>query len=245
MLNQTKASFAKSLEKVKARWNNLEKSCSPSKTAPQFHAWFCRYKSEEIAHCVLPQARRRAGCKDPTCFFTTNISESLNHVIKQEVEWKESRLPQLIESLKSIAHDQSSELEKAVVGRGEWHFTPQYSRVMITESCWFSQMKDAAKKLHTRKVFNLKPINADLTKNASTSGCTLSAHSLTAPVGNSTKPTADRHLHSILSVPVEECGITGAAESTLQRMGTSSRFHGVMMTKPDWSRVHPLLSLTL
>ena len=30
-----------------------------------------------------------AGFKD-SAFFTTNSSESLNHVIKQEVQWKES-----------------------------------------------------------------------------------------------------------------------------------------------------------
>ena len=73
--------------------------------------------------------RSKAGCKDPTYFFTTNSSESLNHLIKKEIEWKESQLPKLIDSLKAIANDHHSELEKAVVSRGEWHFTAQY------ESC--------------------------------------------------------------------------------------------------------------
>ena len=63
--------------------------------------------------------RSKAGCKDPTSFFTTNSSESLNHLIKQKVEWKESQLPKLIESLKAIMNDQRSELQRVVVNRGE------------------------------------------------------------------------------------------------------------------------------
>ncbi len=216
----SEASFAKSLKQVEAKWNNLEMSCNPSEAAPQFHAWFCRYKAEEIAKCVLPKARRQAGCVDPTSFFTTNSSESLNHVIKQEVEWKESQLPQLIESLKSITNDQNSEVEKAVVGRGEWHFTPQYKSLVVTESCWFSRMSDAAKKLHMNKVLSLNPFNAHSVKNATTSCSTPHAQatrSLTSPMENGTKPT-----NSILSVPVEECGVTRVAESTLQNMWTKA-----------------------
>ena len=95
---QSEAVFKKSLERLKARWNNLEKSCNSEEKEPQFHAWFCHYKAEEVIKCVLPVVRSKAGCKDPTCFFTTNSSESLNHLIKHEVEWKESQLPKLIES---------------------------------------------------------------------------------------------------------------------------------------------------
>ena len=84
-------------------------------TKPQFHGWFCQYKADEIVKCVLPKARRQAGCKDPKCLFTTNNSESLNHVIKQEVAWKKKKIPQLIDSLKAIVTDHISNLEKAVI----------------------------------------------------------------------------------------------------------------------------------
>ena len=72
----------------------------------------------------------------------------VNHLIKQEVEWKESQLPKLIDSLKAIAND---ELEKAVVSRGEWHLTPQYENLVVSESFWFSHMNDTAKKQHMKK----------------------------------------------------------------------------------------------
>ena len=41
---QSEALFRKSLDRLKARWNNLEKSCNSNETEPQFHAWFCCYK---------------------------------------------------------------------------------------------------------------------------------------------------------------------------------------------------------
>ena len=44
----------------------------------------------------------------PYPFFTTNSSDSLNQIIKKEVEWKEM----LIERLKSIIDDQVVKLGK-------------------------------------------------------------------------------------------------------------------------------------
>lgn len=75
----------------------------------------------KLKKCFDLEVRSQAGCKDPTHFFTTNSSESLNHMIKLEVEWKESHLTKMIDSLKSITSDHNSELEKAVIGRGERH----------------------------------------------------------------------------------------------------------------------------
>lgn len=37
--------FTRSLEQVKVKWNNLERSCNGSSVTPQFHAWFCEYKA--------------------------------------------------------------------------------------------------------------------------------------------------------------------------------------------------------
>ena len=149
---ESKSSFSQSLEHVKATWNNLERSCNPNDIVPCFHKWFCEYKADEFKNCVLPEARRLAGCKDPTCFFTTNSSESLNHIIKQEIEWKETKLPMLIERLKSITDDQVCQTEKAVINQGEWRFAQEYSNLVVSKETWFSQMTNNAKKLHMSSI---------------------------------------------------------------------------------------------
>lgn len=79
---ESESAFRQALHRVKAKWNNLERSCSPSTGEPEFHTWFCLHKANDIAKCVVPDTKHRAGCKDTTRLFTTNSSESLNHVIK-------------------------------------------------------------------------------------------------------------------------------------------------------------------
>lgn len=100
------------LEHLKHCWNNLERSYISHCSNPQFHSWFLKYKASEIKECVLPAVRVKAGL-DPTHKFTTNISESINHVIKQEVDWKENKLPVLIDHLKAITGQHDEELKKS------------------------------------------------------------------------------------------------------------------------------------
>lgn len=127
---QSEKSFWDAVEHLQGRWNNLEMGCILPGTKPQFHECFCKYKACEVVECVLPQVSVKAGLKE-TCHFTTNTSKSLIHVIKQEVQWKENKLPILIEHLKSLTDRYSAELEKAVIGRGQWHFMPQYQQLEV------------------------------------------------------------------------------------------------------------------
>ena len=127
--SQSEATFSAALQALKERWNNLERSCKQGSSSPEFHTWFLTYKARDFIECVLPQVRLNAGI-NPTQHFTTNSSESLNHIIKLEVEWKESKLSTLIEHLKSIVDRQKSELEKSVTGRGQWHFTKEYNHLL-------------------------------------------------------------------------------------------------------------------
>ena len=97
-----------------------------------------KYKVSDIKDCVLPAVRAKAGL-DPTQKFTTNISESINHVIKQEMEWKENKLPVLIDHFEAITEQHVEELKKAVIGHGEWKFTLAFKHLEIPQATWFSQ----------------------------------------------------------------------------------------------------------
>ena len=72
--SSSEAAFVLALENV-----NLERSCNIIESDPLFHSWFKEHIAEDIVHRVLPEVRRRA-------LFTTNCSESLNNVIKVEVD---------------------------------------------------------------------------------------------------------------------------------------------------------------
>ena len=125
--------------------------------------------------------RHRAGLNNPLALFTTNCSESLNNVIKMEVDWKESKLPLLVEYLQSIGDRQNAELERAVISRGEWSFLSEYRHLMRSEAEWFSHMTPEAKKRHVSKIYNTKP-NSALQCNES--GATSPSSALTPAVAN-------------------------------------------------------------
>ena len=177
---KSESAFRTALEGLKCRWNNLERSCSSGSTDPQFHSWFCKYKAEDIIKCALPSVRVRAGV-DSQCLFTTNSSESLNRVIKEEVEWKENKLPNLISHLHKLTMRHHSEMEKAVISRGEWCLCPQYSALQVEESEWFGPMEDEQKQKHMKKVLSTQVI-----------------------IQRSSRPNSS----SILSVPVESAVTT-------------------------------------
>ena len=185
----SEASFMKAMSYLKEKWNNLEKSCISHSSHPQFYSFFSKYKAPTILKCVLPEVRKKAGI-DPKLKFTTNISESINKVIKSEVEWKESKLPVLIDHLKTITEQHISELEKAVIERGEWHFIPSFGFLKVLDATWFS-MEQGAKEKHMKKVLTCKVEVA------------------------STEPSASMRTTSSVSVPVEKCGLKKIAQSTL------------------------------
>lgn len=153
---------------------------------------------------MLPEVRKQAGLSDPTMLYTTNSSESLNHLIKLEVDWKESSLPKVIDSLKKIADDNASELQKCVVGRGEWKFTPQYSSLSVAEYDWFHRLSDTKKKQHMKKVFSQKPIST----------C-VPAHSVNVSKELSSSIISSK---STLSVPIAMVQINDIAQSTLENI---------------------------
>lgn len=191
-------SFWNALENLQEKWSNLERGYIHPDSDPQFYEWFCRYKADEIVKCVLPNVRVKAGLKDPSLHFTTNCSESLNHVIKKEVDWKENKLPILIEHLRSVTDRYKEELEKAVVGRGEWRFTPEYCQLEVSEVTWFSKMNVASKEKHMKEVLNF-PV-ASMSKEPSQLSTSSQTNSVSAPA---------------LTISVQECGITSLAMTLL------------------------------
>ena len=70
--------------------------------------------------------------------YTTNNSECINSIIKREVEWKENKLPVLVQHLKAIVDRQAAEVEKAIIGRGQWCFSSDYVNLVVPEAVWLT-----------------------------------------------------------------------------------------------------------
>jgi len=131
----------------------------------------------------------------------------IDHVIKHEVDWKENKLPVLIEHLKSITDRYNSELEKAVIGRGEWCFTSHYSHLRVPEVTWFSRMSQVSKERHMKQVLSCTVTGHSYENTHSVLSATSSSHS-----------DAENHPPTILDVKVEDCGIMTVSMSVLKNM---------------------------
>jgi hypothetical protein len=191
--------FTPALHKLENRWNNLESSCRQAEP-PQFYHWFCKYKADNIISCVLPHVRVKAGLK-VTDRFTTNAVESINCVIKREVEWKENKLLVLVQLLKEIVIQHEAELQKAVINHGEWHFIPLYQNLVISEEIWFG-MTTQSKERHMKKVNSFHLLIQDVTPQLS---------------NEPTASTSSLSSYS-LGVPVEYVSGSGISSQTLQRI---------------------------
>ena len=152
---KNEVTFEAALNSLREKWNNLERSCIGDGD-PQFHSWFIKYQAPVIKASVLPTIRAKAHI-DVNIHFTTNASESINSLIKKEVDWKESKLPMLTKHLKAIGERQVAEYQKAVISRGEWKFTSAHHDLEISESTWFS-MTLTQKEKHLMTALNTIPI---------------------------------------------------------------------------------------
>ena len=153
--SESQDSFWKSLSRVRERWNNLESSCNPS-DSPKFYDWFCKYEAADLVNCAILSVRKQAGITKP---YTTNNSESMNHVLKQEVDWKENKLPVLIQHVKNVVDRHQAEMEKAVIRRGEWKLCNEYRNLEVSEVTWFTSMSHESRKKHLDKVCKIQLVS--------------------------------------------------------------------------------------
>lgn len=68
--------------------------------------------------------------------WTNSNSESLNHILKQSINWKSQPLSDLISTLTSIIETQFKDLRKALVGTGQFRLsnTSKYQRRQTNET---------------------------------------------------------------------------------------------------------------
>jgi hypothetical protein len=97
--------FDVSLQSLKEIWNDYEQPFAPA-AGPQFHSYFRRYQAEVVKYHMRKDLREAVGLGSPPNIFTTNISESVNAMIKKKVYYKEQEWPKFNEHLKQLKQEQ-------------------------------------------------------------------------------------------------------------------------------------------
>ena len=90
---------------------------------------------------------------NPPDQFYTNDIESINRVIKRKTDYKTSEWPEFCRLAKELVDDQESEIEKAVIGIGEYRFDDEYAHLEIPLAKWSSMSQNQRKK-HLERIRN-------------------------------------------------------------------------------------------
>ena len=85
---------------------------------------------------MLKPVRIAAGLGNPPQPFYTNDVKSHNNVIKQHTKYTAQELPQFVEKMKSLIASQKEEIERAVVGMGEYRLAHTFKNLTVdTRKC--------------------------------------------------------------------------------------------------------------
>ena len=119
-------------DQLKTKWESV---------ASGFHNWFFEYKLQEIEDSMLSPIRQAAGLGNPPEPFYTNEIESINRVIKRKTGYKASEWPEFCKLAKELIDEQKNEIEKAVVGVGEYRFCDEFKHLQLPLFKWSSMTK--------------------------------------------------------------------------------------------------------
>ena len=119
-------------DQLKTKWEGV---------ASGFHNWFFEYKLQEIEDSMLSPIRQAAGLGNPPEPFYTNEIESINRVIKRKTGYKASEWPEFCKLAKELIDEQKNEIEKAVVGVGEYRFCDEFKHLQLPLFKWSSMTK--------------------------------------------------------------------------------------------------------
>ena len=88
---------------------------------------------------MLKDKRESAGLGSPPDPYYTNGVESKNRVLKHQNSYKPHQLPEFVKSMKSLYEDQKQEIDKAVVGIGEYKLSSPYLSYGVEAKDWFKK----------------------------------------------------------------------------------------------------------
>ena len=140
---------------LKPVWDNREIVLSGQSQA-HLHGWFKKNCLEVVRKNMLKETCEQAGLGSPPEPFYTNDVESKNRVLKQQTEYKPQELPAFVESIKNLFEEQKLEIEKAVIGSGEFKLLPKYRDLEVQQMEWYK--KTDKQRLRVLERFNCAPL---------------------------------------------------------------------------------------
>ncbi|KAK3101746.1 hypothetical protein FSP39_006084 [Pinctada imbricata] len=74
--------------------------------------------------------------------WTNNNSESMNNILKLEIDWKPQNTPSLIEKITNVIKLQFLDLKRSLSGTGNYRLSGEYKKFKIAETAYRSKSKE-------------------------------------------------------------------------------------------------------
>ena len=102
--------------------------------APAFTKYFIDTIVPLLQNIII--VSQKVGLQLPPRSWTNNNSESVNHALKQAIDWKPKPLTGLIDSMHGVVRGQYREIEGSLVGLGYLQLCPEYQRFYVPAATW-------------------------------------------------------------------------------------------------------------
>ena len=238
----TTTEFDIHLQELKIKWDQLEYSVHPDQQ-PLFYEWFVKNELDVMKTSMIASVRESAGLGSPPVPYTTNRNESMNKVAKSYADHQKVNWVQLTDNMFDLINIQLKEIEKAIIGMGEYRFKPAYGNLEVASNKWFL-MSSQQREKHMKKVFD-KPcilIEASLPSSMDPApGCSeapsireLSISPEGSGISNISPEQLERtwkKANKLLNLPGSICKAPGMCDAMCVASETGSRPHIVSKTK--------------
>lgn len=95
---------------------------------------FVRYFKSRLRPQLKAKATEPANLDRIDSHWTNNNCESINHILKQAVDWKSKPLVQLVETLQNLVKGQFQDLRSALIGPGEYRLAESHKQFQVTKN---------------------------------------------------------------------------------------------------------------
>lgn len=106
---------------------------------------------------LLKENRSTATSGDFPLTWTNNNCESLNHVLKQQIDWKSRPLLTLVDELHEVVQHEYRQLEHCLVGLGDFRLCEQYQRFAVPLDVWTTKSPEQRERHLARFMKAIKP----------------------------------------------------------------------------------------
>ena len=110
--------------------------------APAFIAYFNQRIVPGLRNNLAAQHAHASSTRPSFTKWTNNNCESINNVLKTQLDWKAQNPMDLVDSLHQLITRQHKQVERAIVGQGDFYLTKPYQKYKITINAWASLTDD-------------------------------------------------------------------------------------------------------